>query len=64
MMKMYIHVVILFEKKKIRKKTSTNHVSRSKCNSIEVHIRRVINSVPNFIECNDIFDTLIISLKH
>lgn len=44
--------------------TSTNHVSRSKCNGIEVHIRRVINSVPNFIECNDVFDARIISLKH
>ena len=44
--------------------TSTNHVSRSKCNGIEVHIRRVINSVPNFIEYNDVFDARIISLKH
>ena len=43
---------------------STNHVNRSKCNGIEVHIRRVINSVPNFIECNDVFDARIISLKH
>ena len=44
--------------------TSTNHVRRSKCNGIEVHIRRVINSLPNFIECNDVFDARIISLKH
>ena len=43
---------------------TTNHVSRSKCNVIEVHIHRVINSVPNFIECNDVFDARIISLKH
>ena len=34
------------------------------CNGIEVHIRRVINSVPNFIECNNVFDARIISLKH
>ena len=38
--------------------TSTNNVSRS--NGIEVPIRRVINSVPHFIE----FDARIISLKH
>ena len=44
--------------------TSTNHVSQSKCNGIEVNNRRVINSVPNFIECNDDFDARIISLKH
>ena len=43
--------------------TTTNRVSRSKCTGIEVHIRRVINSVPNFIECNDDFDARIISLK-
>ena len=44
--------------------TSTNHVSRSKCNGIEVHIRLVINSVRNLIECNDVFDAWIISFKH
>ena len=44
--------------------TTTNPVSRSKCNGVEVHIRQIINSVPNFIECNDVFDARIISLKH
>ena len=44
--------------------TLTNHVSWLKCNGIEVHIRRVINCVPNFIECNDVFDARVISLKH
>ena len=40
--------------------TSTSHVSRSKCNGIEIPIRRVINSEPNFIE----FYARNISLKH
>ena len=44
--------------------TATNHVSRSKCNGIKVHICRVINFLSNFIECNDVFDAQIISLKH
>ena len=44
--------------------TSTNHVSWSKFNGIDVHIRRDINSVPNVIDRNDVFDARIISLKY